>query len=120
MFSCISLADGFGGAEGKNRLDQLIHIWGDVDYSISVLDKKRNTLAVYPFKDECKYTREEPPYEFSCSANGKSPLAGATYRVTESKTRQNVCGSAYTIYLCIAGCTKKSIPAVFYEQPYEC
>jgi hypothetical protein len=62
-----------------------------------------------PFLFECTLTKDG----FRCRPNGKTPLAGATYRRIKFGRSQNACDEAGELgekYICIKGCGKPNIP----------
>jgi len=71
----------------------------------------------YRFGSECKMT--EDASSFTCKANGKTPISGATYVLR--KDAKPVCeGEKYgERYKCVKGCTKTT-PKYLYVFPYEC
>ena len=65
--------------------------------------------ADVPFVSECVRTKDG----FACRPNGKTPLAGATYRKTQFGRSTNACAKAGELgekYICIEGCDKPSVP----------
>ncbi len=127
----VAFADCYGGASAKNAVGEKIYITSGVmrDYPAPC---DLNEIEVYPrlhpklaepsrfeFRVECKYVTDKEPYYFRCRSDGRSPLAGATYKITKSKKR-NGCGEPWTIYRCVSGCNGKRVPKTFYEKPWEC
>lgn len=56
-----------------------------------------------------------------CSASGKSPLAGTTYRFQSLVGKTNDCGRnpVYAIYRCIKGCSKSGLaPSILKEDSF--
>lgn len=58
------------------------------------------TLASVPFNSECRLTTNE----ISCSKNGKSPMAGAIYKLTQDGTPRCP-GQAEDRFTCVSGCS---------------
>ena len=121
----LALADGYGGAEGKNQFGETISIADGAEMTIYVY-KNGDFLESYPLQTECPSVLHVPNRKFSCIPNGKSPLAGATYKVTTSKkwtpckyNEEYPSDGAYPVYICIKGCNKRT-PKIFYERPWEC
>ena len=71
-------------------------------------------LAPVAFKTECRATRND----IVCAANGKSPLAGATYKRTHDAT-PGCPGNAEDRFTCMQGC-KAAVPRYISITPYEC
>lgn len=125
LLPCVAVADSFGGAHGKNRLGDDIHIGGEYDdLTIEVYgknhDKSKPAKEAYRFSDECKVIRSKRKdfiglgAAIVCKKEGRSPLAGVTYKVTSVKQE---CGG--WLYTCVKGCNRR-VPATMYEQPWEC
>lgn len=78
-----------------------------------------STIKAYPFESECVLKRDKSGEitGFSCHKNGRTPLAGATYRKKQYGSSQLDCGDdvyerpSYR-YVCIAGCEMPSVPKV--------
>jgi hypothetical protein len=68
-----------------------------------------------PFASQCKKSADG----FSCRANGKTPLAGSTYRYTHDTNPSCEGRRPGTRLTCVEGCTAK-IPKYFYITPWEC
>jgi hypothetical protein len=132
LISSIAHSAGYGGAEGDNALGQIIHIkeyGGNLDPYIFV---QKNELDIngangrgqkYNVADECPIWTK---HSLVCKKSGKSPLAGATYKITTSKewmpcknSEVEPSDEAGIIYKCIKGCNSRT-PKIFYENPYEC
>jgi hypothetical protein len=146
FFSIIGLAAGYGGASGTNSLGEIIHIEGDIADTIYVQknEKDHEWTESYDFLEECpdfpQYAKEgeELKDRFSCRKEGKSPLAGAVYKMTTSEDWRP-CESfpedmgfqpdpnidygfdaPGDVYVCIAGCDNPRAPKIFYVNPWEC
>ena len=123
-----AMSDGFGGAVGLNRLGQQIRMYEGQDGTRFSAYKPRPTEPVgseWRLETECEWhasanVNSDPTYTFACAVDGKSPLAGTTYRATKSRSKRNSCGRPYEIYLCVRGCSNRAAPNVFYVQPWEC
>ncbi|HEX8610823.1 MAG TPA: hypothetical protein VF800_05985 [Telluria sp.] len=126
----LALASGYGGASGKNKRGEIIHIGADVADTIYVQKNAKDHVwkERYVLLDECPSFRadNEDVKQFSCRHDSRSPLAGTTYRVTTLKQYQpcNVPEfedkSPGEVYVCIAGCHHRRAPAIFYVSPWEC
>jgi len=71
-------------------------------------------LASVRFNAECRLTSNE----ISCAKNGKSPLAGATYKRTHDGT-PHCPGQAEDRFTCISGCTSAT-PRYIIASRSEC
>ncbi len=73
----------------------------------------------FPFEEECFFTKKGG---FTCKRDGRTPLAGATYKKTmNGYDRCDETGKQRTEqYECIAGCNKPSVPRILSVSPYEC
>lgn len=127
LMPSIGMAAAYGGAQGTNKRGETIYIDGDIPEAIAVRKHSNDPKwsEQYPLLEECP-TFSEAAKQFSCLSNGKSPLAGTTYRVTTSKTYRP-CDqppyddkSAGQVYLCIEGCNNPRAPKIFYVTPWEC
>ena len=134
LFSSPAFSWGYGGAEGKNRLGQIIHFSESSDgvsFDIWVENPKLKPENYLFFKMEAEcpslikwlditspQSNERPIIQ--CRADGKSPLAGATYTKVRSKKIMNTCGDPATIFKCTKGCRNKSVPLLIIESPWEC
>lgn len=126
----LSFAEGYAGADGTNRRGELVHIGeggmgGDSAEGIYVFKNTKSYASGKKWKERYALLDECPSFlngpQFSCSANGKSPLAGSTYKITTSKTyRPCDDGSIGRVYVCVAGCKNPRTPKIFYESPWEC
>lgn len=132
LFPTIASAAGYGGAEGRNRLGERIHIGSDSYYELYIIRGPGNGIWSEPFdmNVECPEFKSAMikgrTSVFSCPAGRKFPLSGTTYRITTS-SKYRPCESAPyfdkspgTIYLCINGCNSKTAPTLFKESPWEC
>lgn len=132
LFPTVASAAGYGGAEGRNRLSERIHIGSDSYYELYIIRGPGNGVWSRPYdmNVECpefgNAMNGGRTRIFSCPAGRKFPLSGATYRITTS-SKYRPCESAPyfdkspgTIYLCIKGCNSKTVPAIFKESPWEC
>ena len=125
LCSSACMAASYGGAMGENEIGQIVIITGDIPDSIHVRDKKQvsNDLQMYELRSECPVFEEGK--RITCLASGKSPLAGATYKITTSR-KWRPCSSAPffdkqpgEVYICIKGCNKHT-PRIFYVNRWEC
>ena len=82
------------------------YVEGDLAYT--------KTLTPVPFRPECRLTTNE----LSCSKNGKSPLAGATYKRTRDGTPQCP-GQAEDRFTCVSGCSS-AVPRYITFSQSEC
>ncbi len=81
-------------------------------FEIDDIKNKESTMLT-PFRKECKNSDTG----FSCHKDGKTLLAGTTYKYTTDtnpKCPFEVVGKRLT---CVSGCTKKT-PKYLYEVPY--
>lgn len=153
LLPSIAFAAGYGGAEGKNSLGEIIRIESDLGETISVQKNSEDfeQEETYVTRDECpSFFNEDPATvssylhtlkeQFSCRKDGKSPLAGTTYKITTSEDwkpcesfpedmgiQQDLePGIDYgfdapgEVYVCIAGCDNPRAPQIFYVSPWEC
>lgn len=126
--SDFSIAAGYGGAEGKNRLGQTIGFKYDDSPQIEVYDtrKGKELFITYEMSNECpeiiKWLAAEPRkgLRIRCSSTGHSPLAGTTYTKMKSKRIKDGCGDLVLVFQCVAGCERKEVPKVIVEYPWEC
>jgi len=126
MFAAnITYGAGYGGAMGVNRLGQTVRIGDDGrTYRISVKQNKQdnNWSSRFDFFEECDVILDGTTgywKEFVCKKDGKSPLAGATYKVIRNPDMSRDC-SYDSIYKCIDGCDEKRVPLEIVEGAWEC
>jgi hypothetical protein len=111
-------ATGYGGAQGENRIGQIIYFGSDDQEHIYVQKNQHDKdWKQYKTIEECPIWSDN---KIVCKPNGKSPLAGATYKIMKSKTIDDGCGFDATVYKCVKGCENKSVPLLFIESPWEC
>ena len=119
------MADGYGGARGKNSLGEIVYIGEDTARSIYVEKNKQDHdwAEHYDFAAECPTSTHNT---FSCPPGRKSPLSGSTYKITTSK-KWRPCNvdpfydkSPGEVYVCVKGCDNKRVPKIFYVNPWEC
>jgi hypothetical protein len=126
LLPCLAFAEGYSGASGVNKRGEIISIGddgGDLATTIYVFEKNAESPKLkerYILKEECPSffgNREQ----FSCRKDGKSPLAGTTYRVTTSE-KYRPCGDEFPgeVYVCIEGCNSPRAPEIFHVNPWEC
>lgn len=72
-------------------------------------------LSSIKFWSECKATKTK----IECRGNGKTPLAGATFRLTYDGTATCEGAVSDARFTCVKGCTKK-VPRYLSINPYEC
>ncbi len=97
---------------------------GDCDFKeeMIVVSKKKTQTKQYKFKRECEYVIDKTGSRigFSCYANGRSPLAGARFRLRSSPKEKGYCGnSPRWYYRCVFGCSE-AVPKTFDISPEEC
>lgn len=126
LFPCLALAAGYGGADGVNKRGEHIHLGDDAGDGVDTIYVYESTKSYrdrklkvrFALYDECSFDSDKI---FSCKANGKSPLAGATYKVTTSKKyrpcKDETLGE---VYVCVAGCDNNRVPKIFHVSPWEC
>lgn len=126
--SSLATAAGYGGAQGTNKLRQIVTLEGEGYEDIDIAVKNNSKEYRYKFKGECSFffNKDNEASKISCSQKGRSPLAGATYKITTSKKwtpcKKNELypsNDPGTIYICIRGCNNHT-PILFYESPWEC
>jgi len=130
-----ALADGFTGPGGENRLGQKIYVTelfqnGKFNgIGIEVHSGKPLPDGSYGpaerqfmFDEECAYSGKQRSSEqrdhhqkLVCKKTGKSPLAGATYKITPAASK---CGGWN--FECIDGCDRQETPLYMHEDFYEC
>lgn len=68
-----------------------------------------------PFDEECISIK----HGFSCKSNGRTPLAGTSYKLVAGG--KDACyGGIGQRFVCVRGCTKRGVPKYLYPAPYEC
>ncbi|MGB7815742.1 MAG: hypothetical protein WBL28_05260 [Methylotenera sp.] len=97
----------FGGEEDSMRVYRMTV--DDLSYEKLVLTTK--------FEKECSMFKNG--LGFTCSKAGSTPLAGATYRVTNDATPRCPGLLKEKRYTCVHGC-KVSTPKYLSINPYEC
>jgi len=132
LFPWSAYAVGYGGAFGMNALGQEIHIADELANSLFVYwvdkpegERKRQwqgkTIGKFKISEECPgWDWAQDQKHIVCLPTGKSPLAGATYRIEESNKIKDVCGNNAKVYRCIEGCDKPVVPKLLVEEPWEC
>jgi hypothetical protein len=113
VLSSLSVYAGCGGTLAYIKTDKvIINIISDECSSdpreyISFLVKNKNGLFAkekrVPFVSECTHTK----LGFVCRQNGKTPLAGATYKMARFGRSGNTCGPTDYIgekFICVKGC----------------
>lgn len=134
FISTSAFSSGYGGAEGKNRMGQIIYFSDSIasasryEINVSTPNQGENGYKKFSMESECPeltewidITRPEINKKpiIHCRADGKSPLAGATY--TKIRTKKIMkCGAPATAFKCIKGCENKSVPLLIVESPWEC
>ena len=132
LLPALSFAAGYGGAEGRNRLGERIHIGSDSYHELFIVKGPGDGVWSKPYDmnihcPEFKSALESSQVsQFSCPPQRHFPLAGATYRITRSN-KYRPCSidpfydkSPGTVYVCVKGCGRKSVPAQLWERPWEC
>jgi len=90
---------------------------------------KPGSWKSYPFEKECAITASDPkrgdPSVISCHPNGRTPLAGATYKLrpTGKYMKFDACGEKLEKgmkveiwqYVCVSGC-KKGVPRTLAQK----
>lgn len=130
LFPNLAVAAGYGGAQGTNKLGEIIRIEGDIPDTIYVQKNAKDFdwKEKYSLDDACPTFQKifEGARQFSCIPNGKSPLAGTTYGVTTSKKYIPCDEPPYNdkspgeVYVCVKGCENPRAPKIFYVSPWEC
>jgi hypothetical protein len=131
LIPALVMAAGYGGAEGRNQLGELIYIAADNGDELYIIKGPGDGTWSDPYsmKAECPQfaaAMSTGSDTFSCPPGRKFPLSGATYRIGTSRTYRP-CNTAPfydktpgAVYRCIKGCENKSAPALFRERPWEC
>jgi hypothetical protein len=115
----------FGSASGTNRLGEYVVI---SELEVLVYPLKKNgkradwPLAEYKTQEACKamgwVTR--PGQTLDCRGGSLSPIAGAVYKVKQSRAHRNNCGPNPRVWVCVSGCAPKRVPTLLIEDDYEC
>lgn len=114
-----------GGDQGKFAQGEIEIGAGDCGYAEIMIIVRRNgedQPHVFPFKDECSniFDQSTKNIGFWCRKNGKSPLAGARYRLRSFPNKNGVCGKPpLEYYACVQGCNSNT-PKVFEDRSVEC
>lgn len=122
LASGTALAAGTGDATGVNKRGQRFVVapnegpaLGDHDsYEVQVIDDEGTSIYV---DQPCRFRSAGPggePYEFSCSSQGTSPLAGVAFSV-DAVRRDCI----WATYICKSGCSAE-VPGVLHESYWEC
>jgi hypothetical protein len=133
LIPATGLAAGYGGAEGRNKAGEIIHLGSDSYYELFVQkdESDHEWVEHYDMNIECPGFAQAMQTlagrrVFSCPANRGFPLSGATYRIATSE-EYRPCElepffdeSPGTVYECIDGCEGERVPPLFYESPWEC
>lgn len=112
------VADGYAEIYGHTKSGLTIVIFENGrDTSDIAIWRNKRQIAFY--NDEpCSMDRSTSKAVLTCAANGKSPVAGATYL---EKTIKGGCPKPEFIYSCISGCRKGSAAPRRLERPHwEC
>lgn len=92
---------------------------GPTVIEVRELDDATNSYSVsraaLPFAQECAAT----PTEIRCRKNGRTPLAGATYRRTLDGTPSCPGARSEPRFTCVSGCSNAA-PKYLRIEPYEC
>lgn len=132
LFPAMGLTAGYGGAEGRNRLGERIHIGSDSYYELYIIrgPGEGKWSKPYDMNVECpefKSAMERgDKAKFSCPPQRGFPLSGTTYRISTSKKYRPCDQDPYydkspgVVYFCVRGCNRKSAPLIFREGPWEC
>jgi len=85
-------------------------------------DSHAADLIEYPLDEECTLTDDQK--NISCHPKGRTPLAGAAYKlkIVKKVLKGEVCGEKLKKpekidtgqYVCVAGCKKKGVPKKLY------
>lgn len=123
FFPTLAFCVGYGGAAGENQIGEMVRI-AESDEGLSIFVEKlgsKRPWKEYKVSEECPTWKLENDQKIiACQKSGKSPLAGATYKVTTSKKIRDVCKDPAVIYVCVQGCSRKETPKLLVEQPWEC
>lgn len=114
-----AVAGAWGQLSGKNAAGALVVITDETrSGSPAIIVASKSEQAEFPFKGACSFDLNntmEPPKAFSCKPDGKSPLAGASYRL------QGAVGDCRAMrFRCVRGCNARGAPPVLAYQPWEC
>ncbi len=114
-----SVAGAWGQLSGKNGAGAVVVITDDTrSGSPAITVSTLSDQVEFPFKGACSFELEntmEPPKAFSCKPDGRSPLAGVSYRL------QGAVGDCRAMrFRCVRGCNSRGVPPVLVYQPWEC
>lgn len=105
-------------------------IYGETKSGLTVVifeeGRPGTDIAVWRGNDQLAFYRDEPctqtnnsKIQLTCSAKGKSPMAGATYLGRSVKGTS--CHEPEYVYSCVAGCGKGSeAPRILRRGHWEC
>lgn len=107
-------------AQGTNRLGEVIQIESNYDdslgYRIAVIrNAAKFKCEVYDSNHECPLWDTER----ECKKDGRSPLAGAKYKVVRNPNPLSD-PSYLEKYICISGCNEKRVPLEIVKYPDAC
>lgn len=113
-----------GGLYGSSKNGGFYIGDGDCEYkgTMIVFTDQMGNIKLSPFNRECEYTLDKNGVEvgFYCKVNGKSPLAGARYRLRTNPKKKGACDiPPLQYYECTKACSEK-IPKIFDIEPVEC
>jgi hypothetical protein len=123
LFSSIARGDGPTDTSGINRLGETVTFYYDYGYHGEKKGHKitvskagsRDEIEKYELDEECPVWNDE---EIQCDKNGKSPLAGATFRKIPNPDKDDC---SYDVsYKCILGCDGKRVPLEMFKDFWEC
>ena len=139
LFSLAFIFISFSASAGCNEIAELRskklyvdisdHGCGPLEISFTYKLKKNwepisSTIKRYPFDEECilKQDKNDQITGFSCHENGRTPLAGATYKKKQFGFFKEDCGELgtsrrpYNMYVCVAGCRNSIVPVKLEEK----
>ena len=122
----VAHAGGYGGAWGKNRVGQSVHIYDQVYVYKSGRSGRRTDVVVaqMQFDEECSWVGLTPVSEamaLDCRKGSASPMRGAYYMIGTSPRHRDGCGRVPArVYRCVKGCGPNRVPLIFIEEPEEC
>jgi hypothetical protein len=113
-----------GGLYGDSKSGGFYIGDGDCEYqgTMIVFTDQMGGKKLYSFNRECEFTidRNGVGIGFYCKLNGKSPLAGARYRLRTKPKEKGACDiPPLQYYECTKECSEK-IPKRFDIEPVEC
>ncbi|MEQ1532539.1 MAG: hypothetical protein HOO97_10355 [Sideroxydans sp.] len=118
------IAAGLGELSGTNKNGDLLVVYeaiGRSQFNIQIIKggvaSEGNIKTYEDQKCEFEYNNIGKPTKFSCVNSGKTPLSGASYKITPYKKPD--CNHQF-MYICTHGCDNPEAPTKLIEASYEC